>query len=137
MIKRQAKKFINQKHGEEIVTHLNCHFSNINHVIPVWWFTILRHKFDQDLHLLLCKAAGPGKVKLIHIKILANTFPDLEKIFSIRPDTIRVDLQISSIPGEGFLHNYRLDGTQYDFRQHVYAEYTIDESDFTETHSAK
>ena len=70
------------------------------------------------MHILLAKEADG----LIWLRIEADTFPNLEKVFKIRSDKNVVDLEIP-IEGSRYMCDIKNGGTGYNFRRHIKREW--------------
>lgn len=125
MQKKTAIERVNQYLGYRLLEHTNTRFANMNNGKPVWWFDIPPRMFGQDLHLLLAgnpmaqqRVGGQG---LIWLTIDSHTFPDPRTRFYERPDNGKIQLNISSSTGSGYLCDTT--GTEYNFRPHVKKEW--------------
>ena len=118
MDKASAMERVNADLGCSLLNRRNTAFSNINAAKPVWWSDIDPRKFGNELHPLC--AGNPG---LIWLKIDANTFPNPERMFRLRPDKGMIDLEISC-GADRYMHDVKSGGTGYDFRRHVQREWS-------------
>ncbi len=112
--KNQAIEQVNSELGHTLLNNHNTHYSNINASKDVWWFNISPKKFKRDLHLLCVR----GDSSLIWLKIEANTFPNPQQVFRLRPDNGLIDLEIACAP-DRYMCDVKSGGTGYNFRPHV------------------
>ena len=119
MEKAEAIREVNGHLGSNVLNHSNTSFSHVNAAKSVWWLNINPQRFQRNLHILLCKEEESG---LIWLKVAANTFPNLEKVFRIRDDKKVVDLEISC-EGNRYMCDIKSGGTGYNFRRHIEREW--------------
>ena len=108
---------VNDHLREGVLTAYNTSFASVNRSKPVWWLNINSRKFKSEFHILLAK--NPG---LIWLRIEANTFPCLERVFRIRPDKNVVDLEIASDGGQ-CMRDTKSGGVGYYFKPHIKREW--------------
>ena len=66
------------------------------------------------MHLLLFK-----KTSFLWLKINAGLFSNPDKIFKLRTDINKIDLEISSEEKNNYLVDIKSGGTSYDFNVHL------------------
>lgn len=117
--KPEAIQAVNNHLGAKILNNHNTHFANINNVQDVWWFNISPSKFNNDLHLILNQEAS-----FLWLKIEGYTFGEPEIIFRLRPDTNKIDLEISSNPNNyRYMRDIKSGGTNYNFTPYIEHEF--------------
>ena len=117
MNKSQAIKMVNADLDNNVLTNYNTSFSNVNRAKSVWWLNIALRKFKIESHILLAK--NPG---LIWLRVEANTFQCLQRVFRIRPDKNVVDLEIASDGGQ-YMRDTKSGGVGYYFKPHIKREW--------------
>lgn len=118
-MKVAAMKVVNSYLQHDVLNKTNTHFSNVNNTKDVWWFNIPPSKFEHELHLLLCI----GESRLIWLTIEANSIPNLEGAFRLRPDRAQIDFEISCA-AERYLRDVKSGGSGYDFGPHIRREWS-------------
>ena len=119
MGKQEAMIKVNTHLKKSVLNINNTHSSNINRSKNVWWFNIPPKKFSNDLHLLLLK-----KTSFLWLKINAGLFSNPDKIFKLRTDINKIDLEISSEETNNYLVDIKSGGTSYDFNVHLEHEFS-------------
>lgn len=123
MNKQSAMAMVNGYLGHGLLNERNTSFANVNASKAVWWLNIRPERFEDDLHVLLVKE---GETGLIWLKIEANAFPFLERVFRKRQDTGAIDLEISSMPSH-YMTDVKSGGTGYNFTKHIEHEWGMTE----------
>lgn len=120
MKKHEAILIVNNYLGKTILNKGNTNFSKINDEKEVWWLNIPPDRFSNDLHLLLLTQKGFN-----WIKIPANSFSNLGKIFRIRSDRNVVDLEISADNRNFYMRDIKSGGTGFNFEPFIAQVFTI------------
>ena len=113
MTKVQLIETINKNHQAGL-NNTNTHFSSINKSKEVWWTTVPLHKFNSDVHLLLCSGEYA-----YWIQLPKGFVKQLPTIFKIRQDTNAVDVEISADKSFKYLNDVKSGGTGFDFTPFV------------------
>jgi uncharacterized protein (DUF433 family) len=121
MNKQSAMEMVNDHLGYRLLNQRNTSLANVNASKAVWWLNINPDRFGNDLHLLLVKEGQDG---LVWLKIEADTFPALGKVFRKRQDNGLIDLEISS-GNQQYMTDVKSGGTGYNFAKHIEHEWKL------------